>query len=107
MLIAIERFWSSAYLAQEAALQIELSNIRRAVSFYLMTKGKLPESLRQMTQEKVIVPKQDVYVVMEWQYIQDMTIDKEGNILDPFGNRYIYDPKTGRVKTETKGYDAW
>ncbi len=107
MLIAIERFWTSARFAQEAALQIELANVRRAVSFYLITKGRLPESLRQMTQEKVVVPKQDTPIMLEWPYIQSMSADEEGYLLDTFGNRYIYDPKTGMVKSGTKGYEMW
>ena len=107
LLIAVERFWSSAYLAREAALRIELSNIRRAIGFYHITKGKLPDSLRQLTQEKVVVPTQDAPIAMDWPYIQGMAVDKEGYLLDPFGNRYIYDPNTGRIKTETKGYEIW
>src|SRR3989304_4966123 len=105
--ISGERFWSSAYLAREAALRIELSNIRRAIGFYHITKGKLPESLRQLAQEKVVVPTQDTPIAMDWPYIHGMAVDKEGYLLDPFGNRYIYDPNTGRIKTETKGYEIW
>ena len=107
LLIAVEKFYTSAHLAQEAALSIELANIRRAVYFYLITKGKLPDSLRLMVKEKFVLPKQDTPIMLEWPYIQNMSADEEGYILDPFGNRFIYDPKTGKIKSGTNGYEMW
>jgi len=107
LIIAVEKFWTSARIAREGALQIELSNIRRAVSFYLITKGKLPDSLKQLVKEQVVIPKHDVLVRMEWPFIQEMALDEEGYPLDVFGRRFSYDPKTGMVKSGTKGYEMW
>lgn len=107
LLIAVEKFWTSAYMAREAALNIELANIRRAVNLYIITKGKIPESLKQLIKEQVVIPKHDVLVRMEWPYIQNMSLDEEGYPLDPFGNRFVYDAKNGKVKSGTKGYEMW
>jgi len=107
LLIAVEKFWTSAYMAREAALNIELANIRRAVNLYIITKGKLPESLKQLVKEQIVIPKHDVLVRMEWPYIQNMSLDNEGYPLDPFGNRFVYDAKSGKVKSGTKGYEMW
>jgi competence protein ComGC len=107
LFVAIERLLISIRQTKEVALAIELSNIRRAVGFYMMTKGKLPDSLKQLVKEQIVVPKQDVLITLDWSYIRDMSLDNEGYILDPFGNRFLYDPKTGRVRAGTKGYELW
>lgn len=107
LFVAIERLLISIRQTKEVALAIELSNIRRAVGFYMMTKGKLPDSLNQLVKEQIVVPKQDVLITLDWSYIQDMSSDNEGYLLDPFGNRFLYDSKTGRVRAGTKGYELW
>jgi len=107
LLVAIERFLVSIHLVRETTLRVELSNIRRAIGLYLATKGRLPDSLKQLVEERVLVPKQEIPIILEWPYLQAMVVDEEGYLLDPFGNRFLYDPKTGGVKPGTKGYELW
>jgi len=37
----------------------------------------------------------------------ERAVDKQGNIIDPFGNPFAYDPLKGEAKTTTAGYETW
>ncbi len=112
VVIAADRFSRSIRSIKERALVIELGNLRNAVNLYAMLKGRLPPSLKVLLKEKVIAPKSDIkgtdyeLVIIE-SFTGPMTVDKEGRPLDPFGNRYGYDPATGRVFSTTEGYEDW
>lgn len=112
LLTAASRYSSSIKTVQETALTIELSNLRSAVNFYAVVKGKLPASLKDLLKENVVLPKRgiegrDYEVVISGRYVEGMDEDKEGYPLDPFGSRYSYDAKTGVIRSATKGYESW
>ncbi len=97
---------------KETALTIELSTLRSSVNLYAALKGKLPESLKELSSEKVVLPKsgvegRDYEVVFVGPFVESMSMDEDGNLTDPFGNRYLYDPETGRVSSSTGGYLNW
>lgn len=109
---AIDRFTASIKPLRENALRMELANIRSAVVFYAMTKGKLPPTLRSLVTENAIVTRTDIEgrqynVAVLGKFVQSMSTDKYGNPTDPFGNPYAYDPSNGRVSSTTKGYERW
>ena len=77
-----------------------------------MLKGRLPSSLKDLLKENLVIPKRDIsgreykIVVIE-SFTGPMTVDSEGLPVDPFGNRFSYDPGTGRVSSTTAGYETW
>ncbi|TAN60388.1 hypothetical protein EPN18_08625 [bacterium] len=110
--IAFDRYISTIKPVQETALTIELSNLRRAVNFYVMLNSSLPLSLKDLLNKKAAVAKSDIEgkeykIEIVGNYVESMTTDVVGYPLDPFGGRYNYDPKTGRVWSSTKGYEKW
>lgn len=112
LFLAVDRFTSSVRPVKEAALQIELSNLRSAINFYATLNGKLPATLKILLNENAIVPKRDIEgdkfrLVLLGKYVESMTADKDGYPTDPFGNRYAYDPATGMVRSSTRGYEKW
>lgn len=112
VLIAIERYNSSIKSLKETALTIELANLRSAVLFYATINGKLPSSLPDLTKENVIATKKDLLgkeydIIVAGSFVESMTVDREGTPLDPFGSPYLYDHKTGRVRSTTDGYERW
>lgn len=112
LVIAIDRFTSSVRYARESALTTEVSNLRRAVNFYAMMNKRLPADLKALLEEKAVVAREDIKgaeydVVVIGRYVEAMTVDSDGWPLDPFGNRYGYDPATGMVRPTTPGYDSW
>jgi type II secretory pathway pseudopilin PulG len=106
LVMAISTFLGSVRLVREVALRAELGNIRTAVSLYLILNRRLPKSLNDMVKERYLLPYQEEGVINR-AYLETASVDKDGNPLDPFGNRYIYDEKMGMVKSSTKGYEGW
>ena len=81
-------------IAKEIALQNELANLRLSVELYKAFNGGYPEDLNQVYE----IP--DYFVTID-------RLDKEGNLLDPFGKRYYYNPITGRLRSQTEKYKKW
>lgn len=112
LLVIIDGYLTRTRGLRETALTIELSTLRSSVNLFAALKGKLPESLKELSSARVVQPKRDVNgveydVVIVGNFVSSMSTDGEGNITDPFGNRYVYDPSNGRVGSSTEGYRNW
>lgn len=104
--VLIPKYQRMAQEAREVAMQISLGNIRKAVQMYVLTKQKIPTDLRDLIQERYMFPMKDGTIFTD-QYLKTLALDGAGYPLDPFGNRYGYDPKLGLVFSTTKGYEKW
>ena len=93
-------------ITKEYALISELSNIRTSILIYYILNKKYPNSLGQMMDEKIILPFQ-ADTVIDRTYLERASLNKEGEILDPFGNPYKYDRLTGKLNSSTSDYTAW
>lgn len=92
--------------AREAALQVGLVNIRKGVELYQALQGHYPPDLKNLMHTQFIIPaREDTFFSGE--YLRHRATDPTGNLLDPFGNRYQYDPSRGTVVSGTKGYESW
>lgn len=92
--------------AREAALQMGLVNIRKGVELYQVIQGHYPPDLKSLVHVQFIIPaREDTFFSGE--YLRHRATDRAGNLLDPFGNRYQYDPSKGTVVSGTKGYESW
>lgn len=112
LFIAVDRYYKSVASVRETALTVELSNLRSAIHYYVALKGRLPESLPGLIKTgasagRKEISGQDYRVLIIGAYVESMTLDKEGFPLDPFGNRYAYDPSTGMLRSGTEGYGKW
>ncbi len=110
LLAALSRYSSSVKSVKETALSVELSNLRTAVSYYVMVNKRLPGSIKDLmrySSSNNEIQGQDYRVVILGKFVESMTLDKDGLPLDPFGNIYYYDNVTGRVSSPTKGYEGW
>lgn len=111
VILAIERFNSSANSLRETALTIELANLRRAVIHYTMLEKKLPVSLAELASDNIEIPVKGLQgerrIIILGRFVETASRDKEGNPLDPFGGRYGYDPATGKIWSTTPGYGNW
>lgn len=96
ILIAVFGFYASKVLsaAEVVALKSELSNLRLSVEVYRVRNGGLPKELGNIHSNRN-------YFVMIGRH------DKEGELLDPFGKRYIYSSKDGRIRSGTAEYSSW
>ena len=105
LVVAISNFLTSVRLVREVALRSELGNIRTAIILYITLNRRYPESLRDMVREGYTLPTGSGLI--KYKYIERMAVDKDGNLLDTFGNPFSYERKTGWVKSSTKGYGSW
>ncbi|MBI5454733.1 MAG: hypothetical protein HY956_08905 [Deltaproteobacteria bacterium] len=112
VLIAVDRYYSSIKSVKETAMLVEMSNLRSALSYYLMFDGKPPISLKEIVEKGVDASRKgiegaDYRIVIAGKYVETMTLDAEGYPVDPFGNRYSYDASTGMIRSSTRGYEKW
>lgn len=104
--VLIPKYQRMAQEARETVLQISLGNVRKAIQLYVLTKQKIPTDLRDLIREKYVFPIKEGTIFSD-QYLKTNALDDTGYPVDPFGNRYGYDPKIGRLYSTTKGYEKW
>jgi len=104
--VLIPKYQRMAQEAREVAMQISIGNIRKAIQVYVLTKQKIPADIRDLIREQYVVPMNKGTIFTD-QYLKTATLDEAGYPIDPFGNRYGYDPKIGRLYSTTKGYEKW
>jgi len=111
--VVIVKYQQVSQAAQEAALKTALVNIRTSIMLFKMLKNRNPQSLKEMTEEKVMLPARigsDTYtgpIFLKKEYLMAYAVDKDGNVIDAFENPFFYDPVQGEVKATTKGYETW
>lgn len=94
-----------AWEAKQITLKTELNNIRQSILLFKITKGRYPKNLQELLTENFIVPSKDTLIRSK--YLEPHSIDQNKNILDPFGLPFIYNPSTGKVKSQKKGFEDW
>lgn len=75
--------------AKETALKMELLNLKTNLRLYKILRNANPLEIKDF-----------------YKYEKDRA-DREGCLLDPFKNRYIYDAKLGEIRSCRKGYEMW
>ncbi len=103
--IATSYYQRLALEAKEVTLTTGLVNIRNGIGLYRVLQQHYPEDLKNLVKEKYLLPVNDK--IISGEYLAAQSLDGDGNLLDPFGNRYRYDPTTGQVASNTQGYESW
>jgi len=81
-------------VAQEVALRNELYNLRLSLELYKVFNRSNPNELRE------------IYSVSDY-FVLVRRFGKNGKLVDPFGNEYYYNARTGRVRSATEKYVNW
>ncbi len=81
--------------AREVALRNELYNLRLSLELYKVFNKSNPKEIG------------DLYNSVKDYFVMINRFDKAGKLLDPFGNEYYYNPKTGRIRSATERYINW
>jgi type II secretory pathway pseudopilin PulG len=92
--------------ARETALKVDLANMRSSIQFYQMNQGRNPSDLPELLLKRYLIPTKEG-TIFNNQYLLAQTIDFSGYPVDPFGQRYRYDPATGSVKSRNRDYEDW
>ena len=93
-------------VAREITLQNELVNIRMSIQYYQIINARLPEGLLELANQPLTIKASDNTIVYKYS-LRPFRVDKEGNLLDPFMQRYVYDERNGTIYSQTKGYERW
>lgn len=92
--------------AKEIALRAGLGNIRKGIELYAALQGHYPSDLKALVHTRYVIPvREDTFFSGE--YLREQAVDIEGNLLDPFGQHYRYDPKSGTVTAGADEYQSW
>ena len=110
--VVIPKYQRLAQDAQEAALKTGLANIRTSIRLFKMLNSRNPRSLRELIEKEVMMPARigtDPYTgsIFKQKYLMEQSMDTRGNILDSFGNPFVYNSDRGEVRSSTKGYENW
>lgn len=108
----IPRFQRTARAAQEEALRTGLMNIRTSITLFKVVNGRHPDNLRELIEKNMMLPARIGSgplsgSVFKQKYLITNAVDAQGNILDTFGNRFLYDPVLGEVRSSTPGFEQW
>lgn len=91
-------------LSKSRTLMTELETLRSAVQTYKNINNANPPSLEALTKLTYsFEPGQQGNPYLN----ETNMISKGGAIVDPFGNPYKYDTKTGWVSSSTKDFNNW
>jgi len=91
-------------VAKEVAMQNELLAIRMAIQHYVIINGYPPKELVSLLKKTLTCQSPDGKVIFE-AYLKADRIDKKGNLVDPFMNKYEY--HEGRIWSGTEGHQSW
>ena len=111
--VVIPKYREVAHEARESAIKAELVNIRSSITLFKALNNRNPKSLNELIEKKVLLPgrtgsgRYSNSLFLDKSYLLHNAIDEKGNVLDPFGNIFVYDPIGGEVKSSTKGYETW
>jgi type II secretory pathway pseudopilin PulG len=110
--IVIPKYQRVAHEAQKVALKTGLSNIRTSITLFRMLNGRNPDSLHELIEKDVMLPARigtGPYAdsIFKQKYLLPQAIDTKGNMLDSFGNPFLYDSVQAEVRSSTKGYETW
>lgn len=104
--IVIPYHYRMTQKAKETALQVGLNQIRKGVELHYVLQGRFPKNLKSLIHARYVVPVRDD-TFFSGEYLRAQVVDQQGNLLDPFGNQYRYNPNSGAVVSETEGYEHW
>lgn len=89
-------------VGRDIALRNELTNIRMAILHYEIINSNTPKSLKDLTKEYLTYQKEGVKIKKN-KFLISCRQDKDGNLLDPYLNKYSYDASRGLVWSLTRG----
>jgi hypothetical protein len=118
VLVVAAYYQRTIRLSREVALQAELANLRTAVQLYFMLNRKFPEKLEELEQRGFLMPhsgfmpdaKGEIVASpapFQLSYLEGQARDSRGQLLDPFGRPYRYNPDRGTVQAGEARYRSW
>ena len=96
-LMSVVIFKKSGDVWRSRILASELLTMRTLIANYEINARKIPASIDIVIQ----------YSCKTRNECFNLSINDKGQCVDPFGNAYLYDQKTGWIKSDTQKYINW
>jgi hypothetical protein len=93
-------------ITREVSLRYQLSNFRMMLSLYKELNGAYPDGLAKLAGANYKLSKTDEFIFSD-KFLDNLQTDKQGAVLDSFGNRLYYDSRRGVIGSQTRGYENW
>ncbi|MFH0799884.1 MAG: hypothetical protein V2A66_06855 [Pseudomonadota bacterium] len=104
MMIAVVVFFRfERHLANQRVFYYQLESLRTSVNLFKAITKRNPANLKELADADYRFEGEDQLR----HYVEFQAVDKKGEIVDVFGNPYVYDSRTGWVRTSTPGYEYW
>jgi Tfp pilus assembly protein PilE len=119
--IVVTHYGRSIIKTRDTAIRSEMATLRNTINLFSAVNGRCPESLKELLTAEFALPystgpaevkkdeesgiKIERKIVFKPEYLESYALDEEGNILDPFGHPYTYDPVKCSVQTQEPGYE--
>lgn len=88
---------------KQKSLYYELQMIRGGINLFKIVEQRNPTNLVELGRGVYKFPGD-----METKkYLTNVPFNGSGEMVDPFGNEFFYDFKTGWVRSATSGYEMW
>lgn len=105
---AILIFMVSSYYKEQRSyktrqLYYELTLLRQGINQYFIINKRYPNGLIELGSGTYKFPGDD----RNHRYVENFPISRDGRVLDPFGNPYVYDADRGMVMSATPGHTFW
>lgn len=88
---------------KQRELYYQLMVMRQGVNLFVTTERKFPQNLVELGVATYTLPDSQA----RYRFVERMPVSPDGAIIDPFGNPYRYDAKSGKVMSTTPGYEFW
>lgn len=99
--LAVALYAGRAKVRKGHLLMQELSMLRNGIQIYQLVNRQNPSSLAEMESSTYGSGSESR------RYVEPLPKNSEGRLIDPFGNPYLYDPKSAWVHSQTKGFERW
>lgn len=101
--IVLGNIYFERKLDRQKSLFFQLQILRSGIQTYKLVHGRYPPSLEALATGTFRFPGEDV----GRRYVENLPLEKEGKVADPFKKPYRYDPFRGWVNSDTDGYEFW
>lgn len=88
---------------RQRAMYYELQMIRSGINLFKVVEKRNPKNLVELAKGIYRFPGDEE----TRKYLTNVPFNEGGELVDPFGNEFIYDYKTGWVRSSTSGYEMW
>lgn len=91
-------------MAKQKTLFYQLQALRTSVNLFKSIVERNPASFGELVEGEFSFPGEG----FRRRYVEEVPDrDDKGDLVDPFGNPYVYNPGTGWLRSSTWGYELW